>query len=457
MWLLFLLFCVVVVDTEGEDTQPQQTEPIVKKGRKRIRKTLKDGKAGSLRSCGHKEKVVSLTFDDGPRPGQIEKVLEVLQRREVKATFFITIGILLSDEERLHPNMDALVREKPMCSLMRRIVDEGHSIQHHTWTHALFPNLPPEQMAWELDTFQTWYKTCLCRDHNKEKQETISEKACLDPETLTIRKEQEMTIFRAPQGSVTRGNLDYIKSKGYAAVANWNIDTRDWKGGKTEEIKRNFMQAVNRKHVPFSHIVLMHDWAFPEDSTEAGKTLLDIVIDYYQKHSFRFVDILECHTLLASETQTAAPPPTPPPTPSPDTPAPSLPPPTPAPTDVTGLETAPKEPEVVAMDGGAPMVKVESEGGKAEASLVAELKAAAEKAVEMEPADAAKVLNRSYVPQKSDAMQVDVDPTHSTQAVPVALIGICVGLATTGAGFGFFLLLSKFGDSSSGPAKRRGV
>ena len=65
--------------------------------------------------------MVALTFDDGPDPDWTPKILDVLKKEKVPATFFV-IG--------------RYGQEKP--DLLRRIVDEGHDIGNHSLTH---PNL----------------------------------------------------------------------------------------------------------------------------------------------------------------------------------------------------------------------------------------------------------------------------------------------------------------------------
>src|SRR5687768_16415074 len=64
------------------------------------------------------ERVVALTFDDGPEPGQTEDVLAILSRERVLATFF-----LVGREIDRHPE------------LARRIVAAGHEVGNHSYSH----------------------------------------------------------------------------------------------------------------------------------------------------------------------------------------------------------------------------------------------------------------------------------------------------------------------------------
>src|SRR5581483_3538461 len=82
------------------------------------------------------EKEVVLTFDDGPRPPYSTRILDLLARECVKATFFI-IGVN--------------AREYP--AVVRRIVDEGHTLGTHTQTHPYrgLRDIPAAQGVKEID------------------------------------------------------------------------------------------------------------------------------------------------------------------------------------------------------------------------------------------------------------------------------------------------------------------
>ena len=64
------------------------------------------------------ERVVALTFDDGPTPGYTEEVIETLARHDVRATFFLTGAEVSRNPEQL-----------------RRIAAAGHEIGNHSWSH----------------------------------------------------------------------------------------------------------------------------------------------------------------------------------------------------------------------------------------------------------------------------------------------------------------------------------
>lgn len=81
------------------------------------------------------QKVVYLTFDDGPHPPETERVLDVLRERGVRATFFL-IGSKVSGNE----------------AVLRRMLEEGHALGLHTYSHAgTFPLLSFDKMLADVN------------------------------------------------------------------------------------------------------------------------------------------------------------------------------------------------------------------------------------------------------------------------------------------------------------------
>ena len=91
------------------------------------------GSATVVWSVPTEEDVVAVTFDDGPHPRLTPRVLDMLADHDVRATFFL-IG---SAAER-HP------------SLVRRILDEGHEVGNHSWSHPHMAYLGPDEARDEV-------------------------------------------------------------------------------------------------------------------------------------------------------------------------------------------------------------------------------------------------------------------------------------------------------------------
>jgi peptidoglycan/xylan/chitin deacetylase (PgdA/CDA1 family) len=79
-------------------------------------------------------KELVLTFDDGPWPGTTPKVLDALKRECVRATFFL-----------LGKNAE------PNAAIARRTLAEGHSVGHHTYSHAILDHLPIDKAEAEIN------------------------------------------------------------------------------------------------------------------------------------------------------------------------------------------------------------------------------------------------------------------------------------------------------------------
>lgn len=78
---------------------------------------------------------IALTYDDGPNPMATPRLLEVLQKHQVKATFFM-IG-----------------KWANACpELAKRVMDAGHKIGNHTQTHPKLTEIPIEQVTAEIET-----------------------------------------------------------------------------------------------------------------------------------------------------------------------------------------------------------------------------------------------------------------------------------------------------------------
>jgi peptidoglycan/xylan/chitin deacetylase (PgdA/CDA1 family) len=153
--------------------------------------------------------IMALTFDDGPNPSVTPQLLALLDRYNVKATFFL-IG--------------RHVRAVP--SLAREIVERGHGIGNHTETHPSLALLGSRRIANELDR---------------------CDEAILSATGLTARWMRPPYGFRSPllNGIVVR--------RGNAGVAMWSVMARDWKPQPADPVIQRLRRARG------GDIVLLHD------------------------------------------------------------------------------------------------------------------------------------------------------------------------------------------------------
>ncbi len=189
------------------------------------------------------EKVIALTFDDGPHPRYTERILAVLAKHDVKATFFM-VGIN--------------VERYPAAA--KAVVDAGHEIGNHTYHHAHLAGMNEGDTRDEVDA-------CARR-------------------ILDICGASPL-LFRAPEG--TRGETLHtlLDSMGYRQIL-WNVDTLDWKGRESGDIAKTVLRKVRG-----GDIILMHDYVSGKLQSEAA---LGLIIPALKARGYRFVTVSELLT-----------------------------------------------------------------------------------------------------------------------------------------------------------------
>ncbi|WP_337101969.1 polysaccharide deacetylase family protein [Paenibacillus sp. YIM B09110] len=156
------------------------------------------------------QKVIALTFDDGPDKRYTPAILDILKEKGVKATFFV-VGLQ--------------VNKSP--EVLKRIVKEGHEIGNHTYNHKDLSKLSKDAILKEIND---------------------SDKLIKDAVGFTP------VLFRAPYGAVSDTLKDIVKNTGRHMIG-WNIDTRDWAGTSVAD-----MQEMIRTEAKPGGIILMHSF-----------------------------------------------------------------------------------------------------------------------------------------------------------------------------------------------------
>jgi len=153
---------------------------------------------------------VCLTFDDGPHPEHTPVLLDMLRREGVPATFFV-IGR----------------RAAEFPELVRRMVDEGHAVGHHTYSHSDPAETTARKMAAEIN----------------QTSNVLVRAIGFSP-----------TLFRPPHGRLTPAMLWRLWRIGMTVVL-WNVDLRDFACGSADELRDRL-----RAHDPLSgDVYLFHD------------------------------------------------------------------------------------------------------------------------------------------------------------------------------------------------------
>lgn len=184
-------------------------------------------------------KVVALTFDDGADGTNTNKILDILARNNVKATFFLT-----GSGTKHHPQ------------LIRNVVAKGHQLGNHSYTHPDFTKLSATQMKSELDRTEAIVKS--------------------------VTGKTTKPIFRAPFGAVNNAVLNGVGAAGYAYTIQWDIDTVDWRGLSGSQINTKVQANVK----PGS-IVLMHTGAGASGTPGALPTM----ISQLKAKGYKFVTV----------------------------------------------------------------------------------------------------------------------------------------------------------------------
>ena len=180
-------------------------------------------------------KYVALTFDDGPSGRYTRQLLDGLWEREVKATFLLC-GYRIKD----YPD------------ITQRIVDEGHEIGVHGYTHENMKNMSRRDIAAEI-----------------EKMHKLLPEGC------------EVAFLRPPGGCCSDAVRQVAEARGLA-ILSWSVDPRDWATSDTLAVERAVL-----KNVKDGDIVLLHDM-----TVSSVRAALDIV-DALQSQGFTLVTVSE--------------------------------------------------------------------------------------------------------------------------------------------------------------------
>ena len=175
-------------------------------------------------------KRIALTFDDGPHPGQTHRILELLDRYQVHATFFM-VGVNIEN----YPEV------------AKEVISRGHEVGNHTYSHAKIGSMSEGDVEEEL---------ARCEKILKE------------------RFDYEPHLFRPPQGALSNAIEGCSFEHDYRLIL-WSLDTRDWEVKNTNQIVKNVLSNVKG-----GDIILMHDYIGTHSRTvEALEILLPKLIE----------------------------------------------------------------------------------------------------------------------------------------------------------------------------------
>ncbi len=183
-----------------------------------------------------KNSVIALTFDDGPNPDYTLKVLALLKKHNVKATFFCIGKNVESNPE-----------------ILKEIVNDGHLIGNHSYNHQnSFGFLSTKKVIAELEQTKKIIKSIV---------------------------NLEVTFFRPPFG-VTNPNIAKAVKKLNLSAFGWSVRTYDTMAKDPENIYQKIISKIKK-----GDILLMHD------SSELSVAVLDKILTYLDKYNLKSITL----------------------------------------------------------------------------------------------------------------------------------------------------------------------
>ncbi len=188
----------------------------------------------------NKENKIALTFDDGPHPYYTYRILEILKKYNIEATFFF-----VGENVKNYPDA------------ARAVIEAGHEVGNHTFTHH--------------------------RVRSMNYNEILSEMIKCEDIIFEI-DEYKPRLFRPPEGAYGEELEKIAEKMGYSVIL-WSIDTRDWDHSTPDEIMENVM-----KNVSSGDIILMHDYIGKNSPTPDA---LEIIIPALLEKGYEFSTVSE--------------------------------------------------------------------------------------------------------------------------------------------------------------------
>jgi peptidoglycan/xylan/chitin deacetylase (PgdA/CDA1 family) len=194
-----------------------------------------------LHEVDNQRKEIALTFDDGPCPIYTPQIVSLLAEVSGKGTFF-----MIGEEMEAHSDV------------VRSVVDAGHEIGNHTFSHPALTNLSVEQ----------------CRAELERTDALIHE--------LTGRRP---LVFRPPYMAYNEEVGNISLEAGYRAIGAVNGEARDWDNPGVGHIVEKSMEATRS-----GSILLFHDgWGDRSQTVEA----VGVLLRAWSEQGYRFVTVSE--------------------------------------------------------------------------------------------------------------------------------------------------------------------
>lgn len=185
------------------------------------------------------KKVIYLTFDDCPENGNIPAILDVLEKHNAPAAFFMT-------EDYIRKNPDTI----------SRIAGDGYLVCNHTSHHTCVTGVPFEKFKAEIKGVEDAYREITGKELAK--------------------------YFRPPQGKFSEKSLSYTEEMGYVTVF-WSFRYMDWEANNQMSEDRAFSIIMKETHP--GEIALLHC------QSKTNIKILDRVMTAWEEQGYAFGSI----------------------------------------------------------------------------------------------------------------------------------------------------------------------
>lgn len=197
-------------------------------------------KYNSLYYVPNGEKNIYLTFDAGYENGNTAAILDALKKHNAKAVFFLVGNYFEKEPE-----------------LVKRIVEEGHTIGNHTYTH------PDMSAIKDQESFKT----------ELERNELLYKE---------ITGQEMPNLYRPPQGKYSENNLAMASEMGYKTVF-WSLAYVDWYQDQQPSKEEAFSKLLPRVHP--GAVVLLHS------TSSTNAEIIDELLTKWEDLGYSFGDL----------------------------------------------------------------------------------------------------------------------------------------------------------------------
>jgi len=203
------------------------------------------GKLKPIYSAEVTTQEIGLTFDISWGEKTPEPILDILKKKGVKATFFLSSPWAVKHED-----------------IVKRMVAEGHEIGSHGNRHVDLNTLSPSEIEKEIKTAH---------------------------EALTQLTGQEISLLRPPNGAYDNKLISVAQRLGYKVIQ-WSVDSLDWKRPGPEAVVNNVLNGLPNGHgARPGDIILFHASDSAPDTIKA----LPVVIDQLSAKGYKLVPVGE--------------------------------------------------------------------------------------------------------------------------------------------------------------------